>query len=308
MSKVSNDQSTLLKERANFHQETQGENQLQQQQKKQWSHDDFQRLNYISKGQFGMVWKMKELKSEKIVAVKQINKEDVIKQNMYTNLKREIEIQSHLMHKHIIECYGYYTTDLKVFIILEYAQKGSLSDLIKLKQLNFLSEQQIAKIIYQLATALSYLRERKVLHRDIKLENILIDYNGDVKLGDFGCSVIDFYQKGRSTFCGTVDYLSPEILSIKQQGVEADVWALGVVFYELLYQAPPFQGEDKLQKMNNIYDQKWSFLDNQRQISNQAKNLLLQLLNPDKEKRFKPHQIIESEYIKKYYDPSVQII
>ncbi|KAL4479502.1 hypothetical protein ABPG72_011824 [Tetrahymena utriculariae] len=308
MSKNSNDQSNLIKERANFHQETQSENKLQQQQKKQWAHDDFQRLNYISKGQFGMVWKMKELKSDKIVAVKQINKEDVIKQNMYTNLKREIEIQSHLMHKHIIECYGYYTTDLKVFIILEYAQKGSLSDLIKLKQLNFLSEQQIAKIIYQLATALGYLRERKVLHRDIKLENILIDYNGDVKLGDFGCSVIDFHQNGRSTFCGTVDYLSPEILSIKQQGVEADVWALGVVFYELLYQAPPFQGEDKLQKMNNIYDQKWSFLDNQRQISNQAKNLLLQLLNPDKDKRIKPNQIIESEYIKKNYDPSVQII
>lgn len=95
---------------------------------------------------------------------------------------------------------------------------------------------------------------------DIKLENILIDLNGDVKLGDFGCSVIDFEDESRATFCGTVDCkeipnelfysmivfsledICPEILHKKRQGKEADVWALGVVFYELLYNTPPFQG------------------------------------------------------------------
>lgn len=96
----------------------------------------------------------------------------------------------------------------------------------------------------------------------MKLENILIDLNGDVKLGDFGCSVIDFQDEGRTTFCGTVDCnslnslrnmqnwkktdLSPEILSVKKQGTDADIWALGVVFYELLYKIPPFEGADKL--------------------------------------------------------------
>ena len=118
-----------------------------------------------------------------------------------------------------------------------------------------------------------------MLHRDVKLENILLDFAGDVKLADFGCSVIDFYDKGRETFCGTVDCkkeqlsswdicffvcdniwyflllnvdLSPEILQAKRQGTQADVWALGVVFYELLYHTPPFVGSDKKEKIENI--------------------------------------------------------
>ncbi|GAB6019148.1 hypothetical protein CHUAL_000767 [Chamberlinius hualienensis] len=207
--------------------------------KRKWQLDDFEIGRPLGKGKFGNVYLAREKASRFVVALKVLFRSQLIKAGVEHQLRREIEIQSHLRHPNILRLYGYFYDDLRVYMILEYASSGELYK--ELQTYKRLDDKRVAKIIYQLADALKYCHQKKVIHRDIKPENILIGPTGDIKVADFGWSVHAPSSSRRNTLCGTLDYLPPEMVEGKPHDEKVDLWNVGVLCYELLCGKPPFE-------------------------------------------------------------------
>lgn len=132
--------------------------------------------------------------------MKTLFKEQLKNDGVNHQLRREVEIQSHLRHPHILRLFGYFYDNKRVFLITEFAANGELYRYMQ--KVGRLPEEQVARYGYQLALALEYLHSKKVLHRDIKPENILLDKRDNVKLADFGWSVHNPKSARRKTLCG----------------------------------------------------------------------------------------------------------
>ncbi|GBC09041.1 hypothetical protein RclHR1_08570008 [Rhizophagus clarus] len=260
-----------------------------------WCLDDFEMGNPLGEGRFGRVYMAREKTSMKIVAIKVIFKKDFRENNMVEQLKREVEIQSHLRHSNILRLYGYFHDKERVFLVLEYAENGELYK--HLQKNGPFTERKAANYISQIADALIYLQMKKVIHRDMKPENILLSSNDKIKISDFGWAIHtpDTSQR-RMTFCGTPDYLAPEMIKDSGYDQKIDSWALGVLCYEFLVGEPPFMVED----LRETY-QKIAMVDYKipNQISLEAKNLISSLLQSDPEKRLSLDHVATHPWILK---------
>lgn len=119
----------------------------------------------------------------------------------------------------------------------------TLNDLIKRKR-RFV-ESEVKFFMLQLLEGLEYLHSQKIIHRDLKLGNLFLNENTNIKIGDFGLATkIDFFGEKKKTICGTPNYIAPEILESKGHSYEVDVWSFGVIVYTLAYGRPPFQSKD----------------------------------------------------------------
>ncbi|SPQ99993.1 Aurora kinase [Plasmodiophora brassicae] len=205
-----------------------------------WTLKDFDIGRSLGKGKFGNVYLAREKKSKFICALKVMFKSQLAKANVEYQLRREIEIQSHLRHENILRLFGYFYDSTRVYLILEYASKGELFK--QLQKEGRFSDRQTAQYISQLAGALDYCHKKHVIHRDIKPENLLLGRNGELKIADFGWSVHTPNSR-RMTLCGTLDYLPPEMIEGKAHDETVDIWSLGVLTYEFLVGRPPFETE-----------------------------------------------------------------
>ena len=197
---------------------------------KEWTLDSFEVGRALGKGKYGNVYLAREKESGVVVALKVIFKKQVDRHAIYDQLRDEVEIQSRLRHPGVLRLYGYFHDDKRVYLVLELATGGELYKRLQAEER--FSEAQTARWIAQIADALRVVHENKVIHRDIKPENLLLDAEDNLKIADFGWSTIAKHK--RKTFCGTLDYLAPEMLSDGVYDNRVDVWALGV----LCYQAP----------------------------------------------------------------------
>lgn len=202
-----------------------------------WCLDDFEIGKPLGQGKFGRVYLAREKKSKFVVALKVLQKSQLVRASFEHQLRREIEIQSHLRHPNILRMYGYFYDASKVYLILEYCVGGELYK--KLQDKGRFDERNSARMIVQMADALNYCHSKSVIHRDIKPENLLLGKNGEVKLADFGWSV-HAPSSRRKTMCGTLDYLPPEIVKQEEHDEKVDVWSLGILLYEFLVGEPPF--------------------------------------------------------------------
>mmetsp|Transcript_11131 Transcript_11131/g.25249 ORF Transcript_11131/g.25249 Transcript_11131/m.25249 type:complete len:337 (-) Transcript_11131:1317-2327(-) len=209
-------------------------------QGKQWSLNDFEIGKPLGRGKFGAVYLAREKQSKYIVAIKVLHKSQLLKAGVEHQLRREIEIQSHLRHRNILRMYGYFYDSKRIYLILEYSPGGELYK--RLTQKGNFSELTSAKYISDLATALDFCHTKHVIHRDIKPENLLVGAHGEIKIADFGWSVHAPTSR-RNTLCGTLDYLPPEMVEGRDHDKNVDVWSLGVLLYEFLYGGPPFEAE-----------------------------------------------------------------
>lgn len=163
----------------------------------------------IFQGKFGNVYLAREKDTKFVVALKVLFKKQIHRDNVEHQVRREIEIQSHLRHPNILRLYGYFHDASRIYLILEYAPEGALYKELQDQPNKRFDEQRTATYILSLADALIYLHERDVIHRDIKPENLLLGHKGVLKIADFGWSVHE-PNSSRTTLCGTVDYLPPE--------------------------------------------------------------------------------------------------
>ncbi|XP_040279912.1 NUAK family SNF1-like kinase 2 [Bufo bufo] len=199
-------------------------------------------LESLGKGTYGTVKRARD-KQGKEVAIKSIRKDRIKDEQDMLHIRRETEIMSSLCHPHIISIYEVFENSSKIVIVMEYASQGDLYDYICERQR--LSEQEARRFFRQIVSAVQYCHANGIVHRDLKLENILLDENKNVKIADFGLSNIYHSDSLLQTYCGSPLYASPEIVNGRPYiGPEVDSWSLGVLLYILVHGCMPFDGQD----------------------------------------------------------------
>jgi tRNA A-37 threonylcarbamoyl transferase component Bud32 len=258
---------------------------------RRWKLTDFVVGKALGNGKFGKVYQAREVKSGFVVALKVLFKKQLKQSNVEYQLRREIEIQSHLRHPNILRLFGYFYDESRVFIILEFAPGGELYRELKTHR-NF-TEMKSARYIATLADAIQYCHSNRVIHRDIKPENILIGVRGELKIADFGWAV--HAHDRRQTICGTLDYLPPEMVSGESHDHTVDVWALGVLLYEFLTGHPPFESNSLDETYSNIVNTDYTMPE---YISAPAKDLVARLLQRDPSKRITLPELLVHPWIR----------
>ncbi|KAM6927494.1 aurora kinase A [Xenentodon cancila] len=242
--------------------------------KQRWSLENFDIGRPLGKGKFGNVYLARERQTKFILALKVLFKKQLEKAGVEHQLRREVEIQSHLRHPNILRLYGYFHDTSRVYLILEFAPKGELYS--ELQRCGSFPEDRSATYIMELADALNYCHTKKVIHRDIKPENLLLGANGELKIADFGWSVHTPSSR-RSTLCGTLDYLPPEMIEGKTHDEKVDLWSLGVLCYEFLVGKPPFEAKTHDETYHRISRVEYTYPAH-TSISAGAKDLVARLL------------------------------
>lgn len=266
---------------------------------KHWTLRDFDIGKPLGRGKFGNVYLAREKKSKYIVALKVLFKQQLQQAHVEHQLRREIEIQSHLRHPNILRLYGYFYDESRVYLILEYAARGELYK--ELQRQKVFNEQRAATYIASLAQALIHCHEKHVIHRDIKPENLLVGIKGELKIADFGWSVHTFNK--RRTMCGTLDYLPPEMVESKEHDAGVDIWSLGVLCYEFLYGTAPFEAIRHSDTYKRIVKIDLKFPP-KPMISPQAKDLISKLLVKDSTQRLPLNHVLTHPWIVSNADPS----
>ncbi|KAI4502185.1 hypothetical protein M0802_002867 [Mischocyttarus mexicanus] len=203
----------------------------------------FDIIKKLGQGTYGKVQLGINKETGQEVAIKTIKKCKIETEADLIRIRREIQIMSSVQHPNIIHIYEVFENREKMVLVMEYAAGGELYDYLSERKV--LSEQEARRIFRQIATAVFYCHKHKICHRDLKLENILLDQIGNAKIADFGLSNVFDEQRLLSTFCGSPLYASPEIVKgTPYHGPEVDCWSLGVLLYTLVYGAMPFDGSN----------------------------------------------------------------
>jgi polo-like kinase 1 len=204
-----------------------------------------------------------------------------VKQRAKVKLLSEIAIHKTLYHEKIVRYINHFDDADFVYIILELCPNQTLNDLLKKKRR--FTEPETMFYIHELVQGLIYLRNERVIHRDLKLGNLFLGANMELKIGDFGLAAkLEYDDERRRTICGTPNYIAPEILDNHQKGhsFHVDVWSLGVVMFTMLVGKPPFEDVDVKSTYQRIRDNAYAFPDTLF-ISSSAKNLVQSILRHD---------------------------
>ena len=195
----------------------------------------------LGSGQFGRVYLVKYKPTQFICTLKILNKKRLLMGDIKSlnQVRREIEIQSHLHHKNILSIYNFFWDKKNIYLVMEYAPGGELYETLQEEENRRFSEPRAAFYINQVCDAIEYIQKFHIIHRDIKPENILLS-NEVIKLADFGASIHQKSSKYRPTFCGTAEYLPPEVINDQPHIPSSDLWCLGILIFELCSGESPF--------------------------------------------------------------------
>ncbi|RNA27257.1 serine threonine- kinase DCLK2 isoform X3, partial [Brachionus plicatilis] len=249
----------------------------------------------IGEGNYSIVRECKDINTGIQFALKIIDlKKNPGREEVVDN---EINILRRVKHPNIVKLVEDYNFNNYVYLVFEYYKAGDLLETIT-KRKKFL-EKDAAAIIYTMASTIDYLHSLCIIHRDIKLDNIMVqvypDGSKSLKLGDFGSAV--YAQEGLSEKCGSPVYVAPEILSDKSYGLEVDVWSLGIVAYILLCGYAPFEGQSDEETFDLIKNQELKFLEEDwLNISGPAIDLIRKMLDRNPENRVKASEILNHHW------------
>uniref|UniRef100_A0A6B2LAT4 Aurora kinase n=1 Tax=Arcella intermedia TaxID=1963864 RepID=A0A6B2LAT4_9EUKA len=257
---------------------------------------DFEIGRTLGKGRFATVYLSRERKSGTIVVLKIIYKAVLAELGAEKSLRSEIEINAHLNHKNLIRIYGYFSDEERIYLVLEYAMNG---DLLNEVQLCRLDERQAAGYIFQIACGLQHMHKHYVIHRDIKLDNIYLNAEGEIKIGDFGWAVHK-PKNLEGQIVGTKSYLAPEMLLGQNYDYRVDIWSLGVVAYAMIVGELPFFGDNDAELEQNILNAKPKI---PGFVSKPCKDLLVNLLKKNPEERITLEELFSHPWITEMNSP-----
>jgi serum/glucocorticoid-regulated kinase 3 len=243
---------------------------------------DFEFLKVIGKGSFGKVYSARHKAEDTIYAVKVLNKKMIIKRNEKNHIMSERNVLlKNLNHPFLVGLHYSFQSREKLYFVLDYVNGGEL--FFHLQKERYFAEPRARFYAAEITSALGYLHSQGIVYRDLKPENILLDSDGHVILTDFGlCKEGLRERETTNTFCGTPEYLAPEVLRKEAYDRTVDWWCLGAVLYEMLYGLPPFYSRDTAEMYDNILHKPVRLRTN---ISLAARSILEGLLQKDKKKR-----------------------
>lgn len=244
---------------------------------------DFEFLKLIGKGSFGKVLLARHISEGEMYAVKVLSKKMILKRNEKSHIMCERAVLlKNLHHPFLVGLrYSFQSRD-KLYFVLDYVNGGEL--FFHLQKEKSFSENRARFYAAEITSALGYLHKSGIVYRDLKPENILLDAEGHVVLTDFGLCK-DGLRTDRdttNTFCGTPEYLAPEVLRKESYDRCVDWWCLGAVLYEMIYGLPPFYSRDTAEMYDQILHKPLRVKGN---ISLAARDILDRLLDKDKTKR-----------------------
>ena len=244
------------------------------------NYNSFEILELIGGGSFGKVFKVKLKGTDKIFAMKVLNKGYLIKKKLLRYAITECNVLKQSNCPFIIKLHYSFQTPENLYMILAYCPIGDLSYQI---QLNLFEEDEAKFYIAELILAIEYLHQHDIIYRDLKPENILIDADGHVKLADFGLAKENVSSNvPNKTFCGSPQYLSPEMLSKEGTTKSSDIYGIGAILFELISGAPPFFSQDENLMYKNISENRLMFPEF---FSDELKDLLRKMLDKNPKKR-----------------------
>lgn len=217
--------------------------------------NDFQLLKVLGKGGYGKVFQVKKnsgIDSGTIFAMKVLRKASIVRNQKDTaHTKAERNILEEVKHPFIVDLIYAFQTGGKLYLILEYLSGGEL--FMHLEREGIFLEDTACFYLSEIILALEHLHLQGIIYRDLKPENILLDAQGHVKLTDFGLCK-EHIREGTvtHTFCGTIEYMAPEILTRNGHGKEVDWWSLGALMYDMLTGAPPFTADNRKKTIEKI--------------------------------------------------------
>ncbi|XP_076633083.1 serine/threonine-protein kinase polo [Colletes latitarsis] len=195
---------------------------------------------FFGKGGFAKCYEIKESKTHRVFAGKIVPKSQITKSNHREKMTQEISIHQNLKHKNVVGFYSFFDDPLNVYIILELCRKRSMMELHKRRKA--LTECETRYYMKQILDGVHYLHQNKIIHRDLKLGNLFLSDDLQVKIGDFGLATrLEHDGERKKTVCGTPNYIAPEILTKSGHSYEVDVWSIGCIMYTLLVGKPPFE-------------------------------------------------------------------
>ena len=252
--------------------------------------EDYKVYQQIGQGAYASVRLALYKPENKKVAIKIYEKSKIMDPMRRKSVKREIKLMQKMDHPNIIKIYDTFETNNHVNIIMEYVGGSSLHSYLKAQPNRRLKEENAYKLFKQVATGISYCHSRCITHRDIKLENLLMDENNILKIIDFGFSTCIPNDKKVKMFCGTPSYMAPEIVLKKEYcGPPADIWALGVLLYALLCGTFPFKGATDKELYKKIVKGEFLLVEG---VSDAASALIRRMINIDSEKRPTSKEVI----------------
>ncbi|OHT14359.1 AGC family protein kinase [Tritrichomonas foetus] len=243
--------------------------------------DDFTLIRVLGRGSYGKVQLVRCKRDQKLYAMKTMSKKllEETDQVEQTIIERDILFSMH--HPFLVSAYCCFQTDKKVFMILDYINGGELFG--RLQEEGAFNETRARLYAAEIALAIGQLHKLGFIYRDLKPENILIDRDGHLRITDFGLVKAKMTDKSTTTtFCGTPEYIAPEIITNKPYTKDADWWSYGVLVYEMLNGIPPFYDENTNKMYRMIISEKITFPSH---FSDEAVSFLSQLLERDPTRR-----------------------
>ncbi|XP_069891351.1 serine/threonine-protein kinase 33 isoform X4 [Dipodomys merriami] len=261
----------------------------------------------LGQGSFGMVIEATHKETGTKWAIKKVNKEKA-GSSAVKLLEREVNILKSVKHEHIIHLEKIFESPKKMYLVMELCEDGELKAILDRK--GHFSENETRWIIQSLASAIAYLHNKDIVHRDLKLENIMVkssfidgnnEMNLNIKVTDFGLAVKKHGSRSEGmmqTTCGTPIYMAPEVINAHDYSQQCDIWSIGVIMYLLLCGEPPFlaNSEEKLFELIrkgelHFEDPVWD------SISDCAKSVLRQLLKIDPAHRITAKELLDSQWL-----------
>nr|CAD7453030.1 unnamed protein product [Timema tahoe] len=212
----------------------------------------FELLKVLGQGSFGKVFLVRKVvgkDSGTLYAMKVLKKATLkVRDRMRTKTERNILVD--VQHPFIVKLHYAFQTEGKLYLILDFLRGGDLFTRLS-KEVMF-TEEDVKFYLAELALALDHIHQLGIIYRDLKPENILLDADGHISLTDFGLSKLPLDDQKAYSFCGTVEYMAPEVVNRKGHSFAADWWSLGVLMFEMLTGTLPFQGQDRKETMTQI--------------------------------------------------------
>lgn len=243
--------------------------------------DSFEMLKVIGRGSFGKVMQVRKKGEKTIYAMKILKKKAIIQRNQLEHTKAERKILEATNHPFLMSLRYAFQTETKLYLVLDYISGGEL--FFHLKKRRRFREPEAQLMVAEVGMALGHLHSLDVIYRDLKPENILLDHEGHVCLTDFGLSKeLEMDSQEAHTFCGTPEYLAPEIVLNKGHGKAVDWWSLGILLYELTVGIPPFYSQNVHEMYQLIKQAPLRF---PPKLTSDCKKLITGLLKRDPSKR-----------------------